>query len=352
MRPTLRTIALAAGLSLSATSMALRNHPGVAASTSARVQALARKMGYHPDPKLAALMQHLRLQKGVDYHETIAFLSSYDSYKAWKRYSQHDYYLGAAERALELGYRVELFHLAEKGMSPERMSQLLAARGIRGVLVGASRNIDATLDLEWDKFAAVTFGYSLTRPLLHRVTTDYYRGMLSVLHRLAKEGCRKIGLNLSINDDVKALNLWHSAYLLFEQTLPMDARVPVNASATGTENLSTWLKTHRPDAVVSVGGDFPLMYEKIYHKPPPKRIRYINTNMHHADAQSRGIDQDSWSIGRIGCGLLVTMLQRNEIGLPEQPQIVTIEGHWVENYEEWLNSLGRRTKPEPLLNQS
>lgn len=350
IRPTLRTIAKKAGLSLAATSMALRNHPGVAAKTRVRVQALAREIGYHPDPKLATLMQHLRLHKGVDYRETIAFLSSYANYEEWKVFSQHDYYLGACERAAELGYRVELFHLAEKGMTPNRMSRMLEARGIRGVLVGGFSKPGATLKLEWEKFAAVTFGYSLTMPVLNRVTTDYYREMLSVLGRLTKEGCRRIGLNLSINADVKVLNFWRSAYLLFEDNLPKGAvRVPVNASMLGAENLATWLQEHKPDAVVSAGCDFPRAYERAYGKAPPKRIRYVNMNLHHADGRSRGIDQDSWAIGRLGCGHLVTMLQRNEIGLPEEAQIISIEGNWVENYDEWLQALGDRTKPEALL---
>lgn len=344
-RPTLRTIAREAGLSLTATSMALRNHPGIAADTRSRVQALARKLGYHPDPKLATLMQHLRTQSGTEYHETIAFLSSHPDYR-WKSYSQHDYFLGACERAAELGYRVELFHLTEPGMTPARISSLLEARGIRGIMIGPFEQPGAQLDLAWDRFAAVTFAYSLTSPVLHRVTTDYYREMLSTLHRLTREGCQRIGLNVSIDDDAKVLNLWRSAYLFFEDNLQDASRIPINASPRGARGLDAWLRAHKPDAIISAGCDFPQLYELEHGKAPPKRIHYINMNLHHADHRSRGIDQDSWSIGRLACGHLVTMLQRNETGIPEQPQIISIEGKWVEDYASWLHSLGKRTKPE------
>ncbi|MDR1283402.1 MAG: LacI family DNA-binding transcriptional regulator [Opitutaceae bacterium] len=346
-RPTLRTIAHEAGLSLAATSMALRNHPGIAADTRARVQTAARKLGYHPDPKLATLMQHLRTQSGAQYYETIAYLSSYSRYDEWSWLSQHDFYKGACERAAELGYRVELFHLREPGMTPARMSGLLEARGIRGLLVGPFEHSDEHLELDWERFAAVTFSYSLASPVLHRVTTDYYREMLSVLHRLAAEGRRRIGLNVSIDDDAKVLNLWRSAYLFFEDNLPPENRVPVNASPRGAGNLHKWLRSRKPDAIVSAGCDFPQRYEAACGKSPPEQIRYVNMNLHHADGRSRGIDQDSWSIGRLACGHLVTMLQRNETGLPEQPQIITIEGKWVENYTGWLAALdSRHTRPE------
>lgn len=344
-RPTLRVIAAEAGLSLAATSMALRNHPGVSAGTRARVQALARKLGYHPDPKLASLMQHLRTQSGAEYRETIAYLSPFPDYDTWKSYSQHDYYVGAVERAAELGYRVELFHLAESGMTPARMSDMLRARGIRGLLVAGGKKSNARLELAWEHFAAITFSYSLAWPVLHRVTTDYYREMLSTLDRLRAEGCRRIGLNVNIDDDAKALNLWRSAYLFHEDSIPPGDRVPVNATSRGDENLSAWLKAHRPDAVVSAGCDFPREHERVHGKPPPKGVRYVNMNIYHTDARSRGIDQDSHAVGRLACGHLATLLQRNEIGLPEQPQVISIEGKWVENYDAWLRSLGKRTKP-------
>ncbi|WP_052361173.1 LacI family DNA-binding transcriptional regulator [Geminisphaera colitermitum] len=352
-RPTLRTIAREAGLSLAATSMALRNHPGIAAATRTHAQAVARRLGYHPDPKLATLMQHLRTQSGTEYHETIAFLSSFTRYEEWNWLSQHDYYMGAAERATELGYRVEVFHLGEPGMTPARMSGLLEARGIRGLLVAGFPQPDAQLPLAWENFAAVTFDYSLTAPLLHRATTDYYREMLDVLHRLAGERCLRIGLNIKIGDDAKVWSLWRSAYLLFSDTLPRARRIPVNASDDGTSNLDTWVKKHRPDAIISAGGDFPQDWEKVYRRPPPDGIRYVNMNIRHADSRSRGIDKISWEVGRVACNHLVSLLQHNETGLPEHPQIIAIEGRWVENYDAWLSLLdSRRTRPETCYRKS
>lgn len=344
-RPTLRVIAAKADLSLTATSMALRNHPGISAATRARVQALARELGYHPDPKLASLMQHLRTQSGTEYRETIAFLSQYPDYKTWKSYSQHDYYTGAVDRAAELGYRVELFHLGSPGMTPQRMSDLLKARGIRGLLVAGAEKPGGRLELDWTAFAAITFSYSLAWPDLHRATTDYYREMISTLARLRAEGCERIGLHVKIADDNKAFNFWRSAYLFHEDSIPAKDRIPMHTAQDDGATLPGWLKTHRPDAVISAGCDLPRDYERAHGKPPPARIRYINMNIYHGDERSRGIDQDSYSVGRLACGHLVTLLQRNEIGLPAQPQVISIEGRWVENYPAWLRSLGKRTKP-------
>ena len=360
-RPTLRTIAREAGLSLTATSMALRNQPGIAVATRTRVQAVARRLGYHPDPKLATLMQHLRTQGAAEYRETIAYLSMYPDYESWRHASHHDNYLGACERAPELGYRVELFHLGEPGMTPERMNRLLLTRGIRGLLLAGIPQTTSTLTLDWNRFAAIG---SLTRTvdpaggnptassLLHRVTTDYYRAMLFTLQRLEHEGCQRIGLNFSPNDDAKVLHLWRAAYSFYSENIPKKRRIPANpcapftTPATRGSGFNEWVRAHRRDAIISAGCDFPQAFEASEGKPPPGHIRYVNMNISHADARSRGIDQTPFSIGRLVCSHLVTMLQRNELGLPESPQTITIEGQWVENYTQWVRTRPNRTPPQ------
>lgn len=335
-RPTLRVIAQEVNLSLGATSMALRNHPRISLAVRRRVQAVAREMGYHPDPKLASLMQHLRLQSDVDYLETLAYVSTYSSYGDWNWMSHHDYYLGAAERALDLGYRVDIFHLGERGMTPSRMSKLLVARGIRGLLLGGSSTPGATLDLDWEKFIAIAFDYSLTSPTVHRMTSNYYLEMASVLRRLEAEGCTRIGLNANSSDDAKVLGLWHAAYLLFQEQQPAARRIPINTSSDGRQGIAAWAKKHRPDAIISAGCcDFPQDYRAATGKPAPEEIRYVNMNISYADSQSRGIDKLTSLVGGLACEHLIARLQRNEIGLPLHPEISAVEGKWAEDYNVW-----------------
>lgn len=341
-RVTLRTLAAKVGLSVAATSMAMRNHPRISTQVRQRVQVLARKLGYHPDPKLATLMSHLRVQGGVNYRETLAYVSSYASYDLWRDSPHHDYYLGAAERALELGYRLDFVHLGEPGMTPQRMSRLLVARAIRGLLIGGFEQPGISLPLEWAQFAAVAFDYSLGQPQLHRATSDHYREMLDVLNRLRQEGCLRVGLNANGVDDAKVIGLWYSAFLRFQHDLPVAQRVPVNTSPKAQEGLKRWVEKYKPDAIVSAGvGDFPRNYETIHQQKPPSGIRYVNMNLEYADERSRGIDKLFRVIGRQACENLIAQLQRNELGVPEHPQVTSIEGEWVEDYTAWKKRLDR-----------
>jgi LacI family transcriptional regulator len=341
-RMTLRKLAKVAGLSLSAVSMALRNHPDIAPKTRTRVRALARELGYHPDPKMASLMRHLRKGAANEYRETIGFLSSYANYDEWKTFPQHDAYLGALARAEELGYRLEIFHWGEPGMRPGRLSQLLVARGIRGLLISASLP-KTRLRLAWENFAAASFGYSLESPHIHRITSDYYFAMVTALRHLKKEGCRRIGFNLNAADDAKVLGLWRSAYSLFQESVQPDRRIPVNMTRHGHGSLDGWLRQHRPDAIISSGCDFPIDYEAIYQRSAPGDIAYVNLNIRRADERSRGIDTASYELGQLGVGHLVTMLQRNETGLPNDPQTLSIHGKWVEDHDAWARRRGNLT---------
>ena len=339
-RPTLRLIAREAGVSLTAVSMALRNHPEISARTRARVQSVARKLGYHPDPKLSALMRHLRTQHDGVYRETLAYLSSYPSYESWKSLPHHDYYLGAAVRAQELGYRLDVCHLAAPGMTLRRISRLLEARGIRGLLIGGFERPGFVLSLDWKRFAATAFDYSLGSPALHRVTTNYYLDMLSVLRRLEGEGYRRVGLNANGDDDAKVLGLWQAAYLYFESRLPRDRRVPVNITPGGKSRLQTWLTRHRPDAIVSAGHcDFSSDYRRLHGRPVPGRIGCVNMNIAYTDGSSRGIDKLSYQVGQLACEHLVAQLQRNEVGLPTHPQTISIDGVWVEDHSAWKQNV-------------
>jgi LacI family transcriptional regulator len=338
-RMTLRKLAKVAGLSLSAVSMALRNHPDIAPKTRTRVRALARELGYHPDPKMASLMRHLRKGAASEYRETIGFLSSYANYDEWKTFSQHDYYLGARARANELGYRLEIFHWGAPGLSQTRLSQMLIARGIRGLLISASRP-KTRLQFAWDHFAAVSFGYSLASPMIHRATSDHYFAMVTALRNLTKKGFRRIGFNVNEADDAKVLGLWRSCYALYQQTHPVDQRIPINMTRHGCVGLDGWLRLNKPDAIISSGCDFPIDYEAAHRRPAPRNITYVNLNICRADERSGGIDTDSYAVGQLAVGHLVTMLQRNETGLPKDPQTLSILGKWIEDHQAWARERG------------
>src|SRR5688572_15026259 len=141
---TFRQIAKASGLAVATVSYALRNDPKIPAATIARVQAVAEKMGYRPNPRVAALMAHIRRARPVATGERIAFL--------WL--ARPDPYVrthqGAKQRAEQLGYEMEDFVVRDRARDAPRLERILRTRRITGVVLSPLNPGESSFALDWD----------------------------------------------------------------------------------------------------------------------------------------------------------------------------------------------------------
>src|ERR1043166_7237444 len=172
-RPTLQTIAIAAKVSRMTVSRALRNDPVIPSRTRKRIQRIARRIGYQPDPLVSTLMSHLRSRRAGKQVSTIAHVSMTSTRGDWRNWHPYRQVIeGATQRGNELGYTLEEFWLKEPGMTARRMNDVLKTRGIRGLLVGPVPRQIGHVSLDWSRFAAVVLGYSVWQPSLHRTAPD------------------------------------------------------------------------------------------------------------------------------------------------------------------------------------
>lgn len=134
-RITQRDIAREAGVDVSTVCLSLNGHPRIPAATRERITALALEMGYRPDPALSSIAmtrwQGRRDVKGL----VIGFLGDP---KADTEIEARIQEAGAREQAKALGYGLERFSIAAYP-SPEKLAQVLRARGIRGLIVAQTR---------------------------------------------------------------------------------------------------------------------------------------------------------------------------------------------------------------------
>jgi LacI family transcriptional regulator len=66
-RPTHQDIATIACVSQVTVSLALRSHPRIPESTRKRIEAIARQIGYRPDPMLSSLVAYRNSVKDSSY---------------------------------------------------------------------------------------------------------------------------------------------------------------------------------------------------------------------------------------------------------------------------------------------
>lgn len=251
----MRTIAQQAGVSHVTVSLALRNDPRLPLETRQRIQAIAHELGYRPNPLVHALMAQVRTAKPVTRTTTLAFVTAFPTRDGWRKASHifREYYEGAVERAQQSGYQIEEVWAKEPGMTGRRLTQVLLARNIRGLIIGPVPTARGHLSLDWSQFAAAALGYSMTRPDLHRAAANHYLGMTLALRKLRRLGHRRVGFAIpdSSEERVNRANL--AAVLTYQRTQRPANRVPplLMRGDWDEKAFRTWVCRYRPDAVIS-----------------------------------------------------------------------------------------------------
>ena len=165
---TFRQIAKASGLAVATVSYALRNHPKIPAETIARVQAVADALGYRPNPRVAALMAHIRRARPVASGDCIAFIWLARPAPYLRMYN------GAKQRAQELGYELEDFALRDRALNPARLERILRARRITGIVLSPldSGQASFALDWDWSRFSPAICTPARTASRTRSIVTD------------------------------------------------------------------------------------------------------------------------------------------------------------------------------------
>ncbi|MEJ0000487.1 MAG: LacI family DNA-binding transcriptional regulator [Verrucomicrobiota bacterium] len=178
-RVSLRDIGRLANLSHSTVSLALRNHPSIAAATRQRVKELAASIGYVPDPMLRALAEYRRDKAVRLYQGSLAWINNHPVPEELEKNGNSPFIVrGAESRATELGYKLVPFTPAADKMSSAALRRILLNSGIRGMLFAPQPRSHTALDFDFTGFCAVAFGFTITVPQLHVVTNCQFRSSI------------------------------------------------------------------------------------------------------------------------------------------------------------------------------
>jgi LacI family transcriptional regulator len=331
-----RRIAKLAGLSPAAVSMALHDHPKISSATRRRVRAIARRLSYKPNVKVAELMGQIRSGSAAKITACLGVISFYESERPWAK-SLHlgRMYEGMRKRANALGYRLEPFWLRAPGTTPRRLRAILDARAIEGLLCLGSPNIDEDFPPEFDHFAIVTQGLSI-RTHLHRVINHAYNETWHALEKVYQAGYRRPGLILGQYEDVRGAHCNLSAYFGWcEKMFGNPAPIPVlRLSRLEEKPLLTWLKLQRPDVVVFVHVyDILEEFSAFLHKhriQVPQDLGVVVLSQLLKGTNFSGFEENQQLMGEWAVELLMARIMNRDFGIPNSPRIEMVESRWIE----------------------
>lgn len=334
----MRMIAEAADVSVQAVSLALRNHPTVGSETRERIQSLARKLGYTPDPQLAKLMNHLRSGREKTFTASVCALTTRP---ARSEETFCDLLLdGAREAARTAGFALHVVHVDSDEMAGERLPRMLRQRGVEGVILLPMAGLEA-LDalLDWREFSVVSATLSVTSPAFDRVVADHFFNNLALGQRLREAGFRRPGLVIHAKHDkrcghaITAAHAWQGIYGGGE---PMRAHVCERIEAGA---LRRWLKAARPDVVLAE------------HDQAARELRatgVVAAALPMVSCSARpekngtflfsGNDDKPREIGAVAVQKLAQKIAVGQRGVPANPHTTLVRGGWVGELD-----AGRRT---------
>lgn len=329
MAPTMQDVARASGYSRAAVSMALRGDPTIPEATRRRIADVAERLGYRPNPLVAALMSLHRRRRPVARSTTaVAYLMSTprDNFEH-RRSIDSAMQVGAAERAAQLGYRLEPFNLRADRMTGARMRQILLARAIHAAVVAPLPRGERTLDLDLAGLAAVGLGLSVAAPIVERVSNDHFQSAALAVTKCVERGYRRIGFVLSQETSERLDHRWLGGFRFAVAQHGLETRVPPLMTPT-TDALAgampAWLKRHPPDVVI------------LCHVEPRLQARVpLGTGLVGLAVESRsdrlsGIYQNYALIGRVAVEHAIARLNTNSFGPLEEAHLHLVAGTWVE----------------------
>ncbi len=331
----MKSIAVQAGVTQATVSMSLSNNPRIPLATRERIQAIAKRLGYQPNPYVSTLMRIRRAGKPLKDKPALALVCAQRTADGWRNHPAatiRQMREGALERAAMRGYRAQEFWLHRDGMSNERFSDMLHARGIQGLLLSPLAEGDPTPTLRWEYFAAVSLSVPLPSLTVTTVCNDHYFSALQAVRECHRRGYRRPGIALRALHQTRFQGRWQAGVLAAGQMfsgLSLTAPLYVD-DFDDAGPILRWLRKEKPDVIISPAG--PILNDILARAgwKIPADIGTVWLACPRLGDPISGIWQNGRMIGALAVDTLVSQVERHEHGLPEQATSLMIEGQWNE----------------------
>jgi DNA-binding LacI/PurR family transcriptional regulator len=330
-RVTMEDIARAIGITKSAVSLALRNHPRISPARREEIQAVATQMGYQPNAAATALAHFKQQSKSAPVQSAIAWINAWPNPKMLFSFREFElFWQGALKAAEKFGYRLEQF-IVNKEMSLAQVERILHARGMNGVIIPPHGEIRVDWNtLHWERFSAVRLGRTLEGLLpFHSVTTDQVANGSLAFQRIREKGYERIGFV----GGTTSRRVFVAGFLQAQLDMPDSSRVPpllvpAPDPPDMQERLAKWIEKYKPDAIFTDLLRVPPMLKAAGYRVP-QDIGLAGTSLLDIDVDA-GIDQHPEEVGRVAVLVLISLINDNDRGGPAIQREILVKGTWVD----------------------
>jgi LacI family transcriptional regulator len=330
---TLESVARLAGVSRSTVSRALRGNPRLPSATITAIRAIADQVGYRTNPLMGDIMRNVRRGGSEAHHSTLAYLTFHPTADGWRANSTYArFYEGARDRATKLGFSLDVIWVRQPGLNSTRLTALLQARGITGVIVGPRPGLVEPDFLNWSKFAAASVGVPLPDIRLSQAASHHARGMERLLTALRERGYRRPGLALLEAQMSRTDPGWVATWVHDQTRRDACERVSMLVQPVWRDDeIADWVRNHRPDVVIGVDSALIDALQRSGWRVPDDIGFAHLSRPDHAIAPA-GIDQHPHAIGAAAVDLVADQFFSGDLGLIEIPRVLLLEPDWCDGW--------------------
>jgi len=268
-KATLRDVAAKAGVSIATASRYLRQGGDQCSSavgdrcvslggsakvaTRARVQAAARALGYRVNPLLGEVMRSVRRPAAHRHLGMLAHLVQSEFWESGGEARLGRYGPAVKAHAARYSFDWSVFPMGVPDLGPERLANILTARGIEGVVLEIFPNRLFAKKFPWERFSSVLVGHALRSPGLDCVVSDHSRGVILAGETLLERGYGRVGLALETRHVSETNGAWSDGFHLLQQRHAQLREIPILIEEQmSAPAFIAWLRKHRIDAVLTI----------------------------------------------------------------------------------------------------
>jgi DNA-binding LacI/PurR family transcriptional regulator len=327
---TMQDIAIEARVHPSTVSLCLNGSSRISPETRERVCAIARTMGYTPNPYLTALMQSRRKGKQLPVPPALAFVTLFPTEAGWKERlpGLEKTYGAAAAQAQTRGFHLEHFWMPLDQFSPQRAGQILYTRGIRGAILSSFPEPRGTFEWQWENFATVALGPSLHDPRVHRVRTDHFESIEIAFTEARKLRYRRLGLAIHESTLQRTGYSWMGGFAAMHHVGRETGMPDPILLDPCKANFPDWVRRNRLDAVIVADANEAQPWLAASGYVAPRDLGLISLVAPSIGGPISGI-YENWEMQGIhATNLVIDLLVTNTLGLCDFPNLSLVRGVW------------------------
>ena len=318
---TISDVARVACCNKSTASRALRYLPGVDPKKAEMIRAVARQLGYQPDPVQSMAAAHRWKSPGRLASHTVAFLfcdlgDDISVCEGWRN-RQKQLSEIAREQLERNGSHFEIFSLGDYRKA-SALARILKARGIRGIIVPplSPASQEFLEGFEWEAFSSVALKTGWVVPPCHSVDIDEWAGVHWAWKELRTRGYERIGF-APARHDIMAVDdfIRHGACFSICSSQPEYCPTqPYLGLINDKEAFLAWVKKEKPDAIIAFGNQMHDWLKEAGHDIPEKMgVVSLHVN---AREEISGLTSDFEGLTAAAMDFLMSEIRNNHWGIP------------------------------------